>query len=506
MSDKDDKKPKPDDVAKDAAAAAGEGPVTNDQEVVGVVVGQTAVPVTAVETDDTDASETASRDGEADAATDKAGVDDAKEAEEVAEPASDDASAPPPPVAVTAPRRADRGARVLAFIAILLALAVGATTILPQIQGGSAERITRLQSEIGVLTASNRDLAEQVKAASTTAAAPVDLSGVEARLAELESRLADVSGLQDRLAALEAAVPASADAMSAEAMSADAVSRDEIEALRAQIAAIAAAPGDAPASAVPQQGVADDGASTALLAELGDLEERLAAIERNTGDAGIATRDLRDSLEALRDRMEALASEADALSQRVDAVAEAAAGRQGQADAEAAQRAALVLALGRMRDVAATSSAFPGAWNSVVELGVDPAGHPAIADAAQHGIATVDDLRQRFAAVADAALTAERIGGDDTWYGAAFQRLGNLVSVRRVGDVEGTSVEAIVTRAERRLQEGNLEAALAELDGLSGPPAEAVASWRKTAQARLELEQAIRALQQGVFQNMARED
>jgi len=118
----------------------------------------------------------------------------------------------------------------------------------------------------------------------------------------------------------------------------------------------------------------------------------------------------------------------------------------------------------------------------------------------------VDDLRQRFAAVADAALTAERIGGDDTWYGAAFQRLGNLVSVRRVGDVEGTSVEAIVTRAERRLQEGNLEAALAELDGLSGPPAEAVASWRKTAQARLELEQAIRALQQGVFQNMARED
>jgi hypothetical protein len=139
----------------------------------------------------------------------------------------------------------------------------------------------------------------------------------------------------------------------------------------------------------------------------------------------------------------------------------------------------------------------------VVELGVDADAHPAIADAAQHGVPTTDELRLRFPAVADAALTAERIGGDDTWYGAAFQRLGNLVSVRRVGEVEGTGVEAIVTRAEFRLQEGNLEAALAELDGLSGPPAEVVAPWRATAQSRLDLEQAIRALQQGVFQNMS---
>lgn len=499
MSDKDDKKPKPDDVAKDAADnAAKDGPVTDDQEVVEVVVGQTAVPVTDVETDSTKGDDTAS-DADATVAADEAKPDDAGQAE--AELATDDASVLPPPVVVAAPRRADRGARFLAFIAVLIALGVGATTILPQVRGGSADRIAQLQSEIDALTVRNRTLTEKVDAGGTaTAAAPVDLSGVEARLTDLEAGIANVSGLQDRLATLESTTTTAGSVPTAS----DAASTADIAALRAQIAAIAAA---APtANAMPQGSGDAGGVNDALLAELNGLEERLAAIERNTGDAGIATGDLRDSLAALRDRMEALASEADALSQRVDAVAEAAAGQQSQADAEAAQKAALVLALGRLRDVATTSSAFPGAWNSVVELGVDPASHAAIADAAQHGIATVDDLRQRFAAVADAALTAERIGGDDTWYGSAFQRLGNLVSVRRVGDVEGTSVEAILTRAEYRLEEGNLEAALAELNGLSGPPAEAIASWRSTAKARLELEQAIRALQQGIFQNMAQEN
>lgn len=504
MSDKDDKKPKPDDVNSDGAAgapkegAAKDGPVTDEQEVVEVVVGQTAVPVTAVETDTPKAEEMAS-DADATGVADDAKPDDGQPGS-----ASDDASVQPPPVAATAPRRADRGARFLAFIAILIALGVGATTILPQVRGGSADRIAQLQSEIDGLTTRNRTLSEKVEAGGTaTAAAPVDLSGVEARLAELEASIADVSGLQDRLATLESAATTAGPVATAS----DAASLADIAALRAQIAAIAAAaPTGATVNVVPQASGEEGGVNDALLAELNGLEERLAAIERNTGEAGIATGDLRDSLEALRDRMAALASEADALSQRVDAVAEAAAGQQSQADAEAAQKAALVLALGRLRDVATTSSAFPGAWNSVVELGVDPGNHAAIADAAQHGIATVDDLRQRFAAVADAALTAERIGGDDTWYGSAFQRLGNLVSVRRVGDVEGTSVEAIVTRAEYRLQEGNLEAALAELDGLNGPPAEAIASWRSTAEARLELERAIRALQQGIFQNMAQEN
>jgi len=503
MTDKDDKKPKPEEAETqdteateavdtpkgDADEAAGSP--TSEREVVEVVAAGGAVPVTEVDVDKT---------GEADAA--EVGDDRAEAATGTdADPADASDTVPPPPPAAAQPRkRADGGARFLAFIAILLALGVGATTILPQINGGAADRIAVLKTEVATLADQNRALAARV--ADAPAAMPaetVDLSGVEGRLDALEAALAGSAAIQDRLAALEASQEGSA-APSAISEADLAALRDEVAALAETVASFRTGSAGTTASAPVESDSAD---TDALASELGDLEQRLIAIEDGAGDAGTAARDLRASLDALRDRMAALASETEALSSRIDAVAETAASQRGQADAEAAQKTALVLALGRLRDVAATGAAFPGAWNSVVELGVDPAGHSAIADAAQHGVPTADALRQRFPAAADAALTAERIGGDDTWYGAAFQRLGNLVSVRRVGEVEGTSVEAIVTRAEYRLQEGNLEAALSELDSLSGPPAEAVASWRAAAESRLKLEQAIRTLQQGIFQNMS---
>ncbi len=505
MTDKDDKKPKPEEAGtqdttpadavetpkvdadkEDADEAAGSP--TRESEVVEVVAAGGAVPVTEVDAD---------KAGDAEAA---AKGDDHSETATESEPDAADTAPPPPPAAAQPRKRADGGARFLAFIAILLALGVGATTILPQITGGAADRIAVLKAEVATLADQNRALAARVADAPSAAPAEVtDLSGVEGRLDALEAALAGSAAIQDRLAAIEADQGSSATP-SAISEADLAALRDEVAALASTVASFRDGSTGAPAQTPVEPGGAD---TDALASELGDLEQRLTAIEEGAGDAGTATRDLRASLNALRDRMTALASETDALSSRIDEVAETAAAQQGQADADAAQKAALVLALGRLRDVAATGAAFPGAWNSVVELGVDPAAHSAIADAAQHGVPTADALRQRFPAAADAALTAERIGGDDTWYGAAFQRLGNLVSVRRVGEVEGTGVEAVVTRAEYRLQEGNLEAALTELDGLSGPPAEAVASWRAAAERRLRLEQAIRALQQGVFQNMS---
>ena len=503
MTDKDDKKPKPDeaetqdtesteavDASKEDAGAASGSP-TREGEVVEVVAAGGAVPVTEVDvgmTGDADAAEAGDERAETETGTDRG-------------PTGAAGAAPPPPPAAAQPRmRADGGARFLALVAILLALGVGATTILPQINGGAADRIAVLKTEVATLADQNRALAAQLAdMPAATATESVDLSGVEGRLDALEATLADIASIQDRLAALEAGAGSSA-APSAVSEADLAALRDEVAALAATVASFRTGSAGATVSAPVGSSSAD---TDALASELGDLEQRLNAIEEGAGDAGTAARDLRAGLDGLRDRMAVLASETDALSSRIDAVAETAASQRGQADAEAAQKAALVLALGRLRDVAATGAAFPGAWNSVVELGVDPTEYAVIADAAQHGVPTADALRQRFPAAADAALTAERIGGDDTWYGAAFQRLGNLVSVRRVGEVEGTSVEAIVTRAEYRLQEGNLEAALGELDSLSGPPAEAVASWRAAAESRLKLEQAIRTLQQGIFQNMS---
>jgi hypothetical protein len=64
-----------------------------------------------------------------------------------------------------------------------------------------------------------------------------------------------------------------------------------------------------------------------------------------------------------------------------------------------------------------------------------------------------------------------------------------------VGDVVGDDAGARVARAEVRLAEGALAAAVAELEGLSGAPATAAAGWLDDARARLAADQAVAALQ-----------
>jgi hypothetical protein len=72
-----------------------------------------------------------------------------------------------------------------------------------------------------------------------------------------------------------------------------------------------------------------------------------------------------------------------------------------------------------------------------------------------------------------------------------------LVTVRSVGaDAEGSDADARVARAEARLADGDLAGAVAEIEGLEGPAAEAAAGWLERARARLAAEQALASLQE----------
>lgn len=78
----------------------------------------------------------------------------------------------------------------------------------------------------------------------------------------------------------------------------------------------------------------------------------------------------------------------------------------------------------------------------------------------------------------------------------AWGNVSSLVSVRPVGaEVEGEGAEARVARAEARLEQGDLAAAVEELEGLEGAAAEAAAPWLEQARARLAAEQAVVQLQ-----------
>ncbi len=66
--------------------------------------------------------------------------------------------------------------------------------------------------------------------------------------------------------------------------------------------------------------------------------------------------------------------------------------------------------------------------------------------------------------------------------------LSRVVSLRRVGDVAGAGADAVLARAERQVEDGDLERALHTLDTLPPAAREAMADWRGRAERRTEID------------------
>ena len=114
------------------------------------------------------------------------------------------------------------------------------------------------------------------------------------------------------------------------------------------------------------------------------------------------------------------------------------------------------------------------------------------ADAAATGIPTLPELQRRFAPAAAAAIRADAIPNDTAaWYRRILDRILSIVTVRRLdGDAAGTSVSAILARTDRRLADGDLAAAVVEMNGLSGNAAGAAQPWLSVAKTRVAAERA----------------
>jgi uroporphyrinogen-III synthase len=113
---------------------------------------------------------------------------------------------------------------------------------------------------------------------------------------------------------------------------------------------------------------------------------------------------------------------------------------------------------------------------------------------AAQGVPTLEALRQRFPDVAGEAVRAARVGESDSVVGQTLNRIAGLVSLRRVGQVEGDTAEARIARAEAALARGDLAAVLGDLEGLPTDAATVVAGWRADAEARLAADKALARL------------
>jgi len=297
-------------------------------------------------------------------------------------------------------------------------------------------------------------------AAATTAATTTAAGATEAEVATLA---AELQALQDSLAESLAAVRADTEAglRAASDSTGDAL-RAEIEALRDGLQALSARLG-----------------TPAPLAELDRTQAELAAARARLAELDRAEAAAQDRIATLEKRLATLENRA-------------------ATPGPDARREALVLATAQLRQRVLDGTAYAAALQAASSVaGDDAALAPLLASLearADSGVPTRAALQEAFPAMARTALRAAD-GTPEGMLDRTWQRLGDLVTVRRTGDVAGDSPEAILARSEARLTEGDLAAATAELRGLSGPAGEAAAAWLADAEARLAAEQAVGDLQ-----------
>ncbi|MFB9953166.1 COG4223 family protein [Rhizobium puerariae] len=244
----------------------------------------------------------------------------------------------------------------------------------------------------------------------------------------------------------------------------------EITALRQEVAALKGRP------APPAQDTA--------------LASRVAALEASAGEpngAGERTlAALKDDVALLRSAVESTAGNAVQLEGRVDA-AEARLNERGpeQQVARAVAAASLKAAIDRGGPFQTELQTFASVAND----------DPAVADLqkfAASGVPSRAELQREFPRIADAIL--EAAVPQDPNQGLVDRLLSSamaVVKVRRVGDVEGETPEAIVARLEEGLRNGDLQASAREWDTLPETAKAVSRDFRQKLDARIQVENLV---------------
>jgi hypothetical protein len=262
--------------------------------------------------------------------------------------------------------------------------------------------------------------------------------------------------LAERLAAMEAAIPAPYD---------DAALAARMAAIEDRLTAIEALPQDG--SGASPAAIAAQGAALAA------LEAEVAGLRGNAGSAS--------DIEAAAEAAEARLAEAEARATELRAAAEADA-------AQATMRAAL-------RQIAVALEA--GGPYATALAAFDPAVVPAtLAEGAETGLPTLSDLQAGFPDAARAALAASlQADMGEGWGDRLGSFLRSQTGARSLTPREGSDPDAVLSRAEAALAEGRIADSLTEVTGLPEVGQQAMAAWVAMAERHEAGAAALQALQ-----------
>ncbi|KAA3500031.1 hypothetical protein DXM27_18680 [Rhizobium rhizogenes] len=229
--------------------------------------------------------------------------------------------------------------------------------------------------------------------------------------------------------------------------------------------------------------------ANAPAADTSALEQRIAALEGGKGEApqvdGLAEKIT--ALEAaLQSERSAQASATAELTRRLaDAETKINEPRDDIEVARAIASAALKAAIDR-------GGPFLTELDTLSKVTPDDPAIASLQSFAATGVPSRSELMQKFPDVANAMLSA--INQPDPNQGIV-QRLTesafSLVKVRPVGNIEGETPEAMIARMENKLRNGDLQGAALEWNGLPEAARTASADYKKSLDARIEVENLV---------------
>lgn len=289
------------------------------------------------------------------------------------------------------------------------------------------------------------------------------------------------TGSADAIAALQAKLDAQ--------IAGEAVLRSDIDALAARPAP------DATVSdrlATLESAVAE---VSAMAAQLTGLQDRLAGIEAASGSGdgppAAVLAAIGREMKALQAQIDAQKGAAPAIAADVAAASDAAEARIVAAEL-AAETAAKQAALSHFSAAFESGAPLGPALDGLKALGADI---PPALTAAMDGVPTLLSLQEGFAESARAALDASiRADMGNGWASRMTSFLRTQTGARSLTPQEGPDPDAVLSRAEAALKNGQIKETLAELAGLPPEGSDAMSTWVADATRRMDTEQAISEL------------
>ncbi len=242
-----------------------------------------------------------------------------------------------------------------------------------------------------------------------------------------------------------------------------------------------------------------------LAAQLDALDKKIAALDPEVAAGAKAASEvsglsgqvsgLGGELAKVQSELAALKTSLDELKTQTAALSE----DRATVQKAARQEAALWAAVGRLRDAVRYAGSFSGQLADVNRLAGDKADlKQALAPLepyAAEGVPTLTELQRSFPATAREVVAAGYQDTEEGMLGGVLRRFSEVVTVRpSCAEATGEGTPDIVTRAECRLDDGDLDGALTQLAALSGAAKEAAAGWVAKADRRKEADAAISAL------------